>query len=208
MSVILALTIVGCSESYIAVNGYGKIDLNKDGRFYLTIFDCGSDSGTFQIKGDTLVMNTPIKPVNIQHTLKNKYKYTFDRSVLSVEVKDQKGCPLVSKSIEYSKEDSVVYIDDLILEKGGVLSVNSLNGPRACILDKDYEYAQINIDNRYGRKIYFDNFKFLIDGRYILPIDQSDIDKFRVINGGINVFAFRKSKKSFRVWKSGYGPVR
>jgi len=205
----LMFCISACSQEYYSVNNFGKLTLHNDSSFCFHYWDCGVDSGFYKIKEDTFFFtsNIPaVKFMRINDYKESNYHFNF---VSWVEIFDSNGC---FKKKKLSKIDTLkndVKIDSIEFEKGQVLNFSIFGMSRKLLWNTDTIHScYFEIDLRYGRRIYFENYPLLIRDDYLLPFDEEANEYFRKING-FEFLPMKKGKKNqkYKTYMSGFGPI-
>lgn len=199
------------SQDFYGINGFGKLTLQEDYVFYFHYFDCGIDSGLYNIKGDTLFLNSFYKPVQISQINKfDEGTFYFNTNcsyAISCEEEDGSCCdtfPVQTWNIAASvfRMDSTFFNKDDMVDFWGLSRLY-----RRIIWPSDtIKSAYIQVDTAFGRRVYFENYPLLIRDGYLLPFKSNNY--FRRINKFI-FLPMKRGKKDlkYEVYLSGFGKI-
>lgn len=213
VSLLLLFYIIFCldvySQEYYSVNNFGKLTLNFDSSFCIHYWDCCIDSGVYKIKGDTVFLNSTIPVSKISRINKYQERIYYFNFVSWVEIFDLNGClkeKLISIVDTIRKE---IKINGVKFEKGQLLNFSILGMPRKMIWNTDTIHScYIEIDQRIGRRIYFENYPLLMRDKYLLPFDEDANEYFRKINGFEFLPMIKGTKKQkYKTYLSGSGEI-
>ena len=188
------------SDIYYGVNGFGCLILYKDNIFTYDINNCKTDTGTYIIKGDTLLLTTPYKPVFIEDG-KDSFSsstFLFENLIL---YDDFGGMALKErKKVKYDTILNKFIINNCNFTFGQNIEIN-LEG-YIIRFKWDKKYAQnclIDIVDVFKVHNYMNEFPLLIKDGFLLPFDDSENDYYYFLNGRIfNPMLLSEQQKKYR----------
>ncbi len=199
-----------CSQEYYSVSNFGKLKLySEDSLFSFHYWNCGIDSGTYSVKNDTVFLNSIIPVVTIlkiNEYQENNYYFDF---VSWIEIYDSGGCLIRKATSKIDTINNEVKINNIEFKKGYVLNFSIFGMPRKLIWHTDtINSCYFEMDQRHGRRIYFDNYPLLMQDNYLLPFDEEANEYFRTING-FEFLPMKKGNKNkkYKTYLSGFGEI-
>lgn len=209
-----------CSQNYYCVNGYGKIFFLKNGTFYFDYFDVGNDTGTYVIKGDTILLNSSTQPVefftcNIEKLQDTSYlldvrlrKYAKKGFRLENGKFNYYDGELLKDTIVKIDSEDKIYVRNMSLFEGSLITFDLFGGYRHVILKDTLFTGYFKIDVNLRKKVYFENYPLLIRDGYLLPFNEEANEYFKKING-FEFLPMKKGKKNqkYKTYLSGFGEI-
>jgi hypothetical protein len=205
VSLLLSYSHIYC-QSYNGFDGFGNINFIDDSTFVFNYWDCSSDTGKYITKGDTIYLNSrPSILISSINTYKDGSYYT--NFVTDLKIYDLRGCLIQNFTPNFYKNDTLT-ISGLKLRKGDLLSFSIFTMDRNFIWKSDSIFsAFLYVDQRHGKRVYFEDYTLIKSGRYLFPFDDYANELFHKING----FYFpivKRDKNNYKTYISGFGEVK
>lgn len=202
------------AQDYIGFDNFGCLRLDSNNLFSFHYFDCGIDSGRYERRGDTIILNSLIPLIQIYPTDCIGNDSILDENLIYF-------CPLHVYDSENEIVDTIkVWIDTLNNSKLYMNSANIKKGQlvELYLLKKEIfrifwpsdtiKCCNLDFNPIIRRRIFFENFPLIIKKKKLIPIDEAQNKRFYSINGfDFPIMKFRKGKKNYKLYVSGYGPI-
>lgn len=211
--IIVILVMVGCSHSYYGIDNFGKLVLNKDGTYNYVFHDVGIDTGRYQILEDTLWMTSNNQPVtlipvdsvlpDLSNTIQIRMRI-FDIYGSQLE----KGQSDFSDTLILLDANCRIFIQNLQLSAGQRIQFDFLHPYNYLASTDTIINGCFELDDLWGKHVYFNHFPFLMKHKYLLPCDRESIELFNQFNT-LELLPLKKGKKKrkFEVFFSGFGHI-
>lgn len=192
------------AQNYVGVNGYGNLRLNKNNTYIFEYWDCGQDSGNYVLNGDTLILSSNIKQLEIKERNVFDENFFFFNFLSSMKIYSS-NCITLEKNGLIDSLSQLMYVSNIDLKKGDLIEFSLFGAPRKYFWQEDnIKSCLIELDLRLHRKIYFDKYPLLMCKNYLLPFVEKDNNTFRQINDFEFLSMKKTNKKSYKHRKSGF----
>lgn len=195
---------------YYGIDNFGKLILHSDDTFSYKYFDCCTDSGTYIMNKDTLILNSLQQAITLSNI--NEYEdsvfYINDYCSHITLTKMEDECNIINLAVKHSLKRNIcdTLYNASFKRNDWVQFVNFLYPNRAILWTSDtIRSATLNIYPKEGRRLYFDNYPMLIRDQYLMPFDLLANRHFYLHNN-INLVPLEKGDENeeFLIYISGF----
>jgi hypothetical protein len=201
---IICVLVVSCTpKTYYGVDGYGKFEFYKENMFCYDFFDTGKDTGTYHILNDTIILNSKMKPLEMETNLFENERETI---LILGEIISDNGCLKNKVFLNLDLLTDEVILNDIMLEKGDVLKIDFLNINQFNFFSKSDTLLNdilVKMDLTDKRKIYFNDFKLLKINNYLTPINSTRKEFEKTNNIEFEILKKGKKNQKYKVYFSG-----